>query len=132
MVSHDITAYKQAEIALEASEKRFRNLFEDSPVALWEEDFSKVKQVIDGLMESDKIELRAYLDENPQELGKLLRKIKIIDVNKAVLDITGAQSKGELFENLPNLATDREMEVWREQFIALSEGSDQFQNRIEP
>ena len=34
---------KQAEEALKESEARFRALFEDSPISLWEQDFSLVK-----------------------------------------------------------------------------------------
>src|SRR5574341_1336821 len=39
----------QAEKALVASEGRYRALYEDSPISLWEEDFSEVKRRIDAL-----------------------------------------------------------------------------------
>ena len=41
-VSQDITQRKQAEEALQASESRYRGLFEDPPISLWEEDFSSL------------------------------------------------------------------------------------------
>ncbi len=40
----DVTARKQAEQALQESQRHYRALFEDSPIAIWEEDFSQVKK----------------------------------------------------------------------------------------
>jgi PAS domain S-box-containing protein len=37
-VSHDVTEHRLALNALAESERRYRSLFEDSPVAMWEED----------------------------------------------------------------------------------------------
>ena len=123
----DITAQIKAEEALSESEKRFRAIFENSPVALWEEDFSAVKDAIDEIMESGVNDLGAYLDQNPGEIDRFIALIRIITINQAVLDLTGAESKNHLFENLSKLSTERERYVWREQFIAMSHGAVSFQ-----
>ena len=48
-ISTEISERKKTEKVLRESEERFRGLFEDSPVSLWEEDFSAVKQHLDAL-----------------------------------------------------------------------------------
>jgi len=124
----DITPQMVAEEALQNSEKRFRSLFEDSPVAIWEQDFSLVKQTLDSLEASVTSDLRIFLDENPAEIENLLKLVKVIDINQAVLNITSANSKDELIENLHKTGTDQNTEVWKEQFCALRKGAASFQS----
>ena len=41
---------------LSRSEARFRGLFEDVPISIWEEDFSAVRQALDGLRAAGVVE----------------------------------------------------------------------------
>jgi len=124
----DITAQVEAEQALQNSEKRFHSMFENSPIALWEQDFSAVRTALDNLEASGVEDPRAFMDENPNELEKLLDQIKVIDVNQAVLDLSGAESKEELIANLHRMGTAQNTEVWKEQFCAIRNGDPKFQS----
>ena len=66
-VSHDITERRLAQEALAESERRYRSLFEDSPVAMWEEDHSATKAYLEQLMASGVDDLASYLREHPDE-----------------------------------------------------------------
>ena len=51
---------KQAEQSLRESEEHYRGLFEDSPISLWEEDFSAVKQRLEALRKRGVKKFRTY------------------------------------------------------------------------
>ena len=99
-VAHNITVRKQAEEAQRINEARYRNLFEDSPVSLWEEDFSEVKRYLDELKQKGVNDFKVYFESHPDEVTECISRIIIIDVNKAALRLVHAETKKQLIGNI--------------------------------
>jgi PAS domain S-box-containing protein/putative nucleotidyltransferase with HDIG domain len=97
-VSHDVTAGRSATEALEESERRYRLLFEDSPVALWEEDHSAAKVYLEQLVASGVEDVVSYLRKHPDEYSHCASLVRTLDVNHAAVSLSGASSREELLE----------------------------------
>lgn len=82
----DITARRRAE-------RRLQNLFEASPISLWEEDYSEIKLYFDRLRREGVTNLQAYFEEHPGAVLHCAGLIKVLDVNQRTLDLFGASSK---------------------------------------
>ena len=113
---------KRAEQALQESQARYQSLFENSPIALWEEDFSEVKQFMDNLRAAGVSDIRAYFEDNPDAVHQCIGLWKIIDVNQAALELYKAKSKHELIANVEKTISDEDVARLRESLIAMSEG----------
>lgn len=112
----------QAHERLEQSEARYRGLFEQAPIAIWEEDFSAVKERLDEL-EGGKIgDVRSYLRERPELVDELIAAIRILDVNETSLRMYGAASKAELMSGVANRFPGEAAAQMLEEFVALREG----------
>jgi len=127
-VARDITVRKRIENALQVSEERYRGLFEDSPISLWEEDFSEVKTYIDGLRDSGVKDFRTYFEMHPEALAQCSSMVKIVDVNKATLELYQARSKEELLGGLSQLFDKESYDIFREELIALAEDKTMFES----
>lgn len=66
----EITEHKRNVKAIRESEKRFRTLFEDSPIPLLEEDFTQAKSFLDRIKANGVSDLEAYFKEHPEEEKK--------------------------------------------------------------
>ena len=102
-VTHDVTARRVATEALEESERRYRLLFEDSPVALWEEDHSAAKVYLERLMASGVDDLASFLREHPDEYSRCASLVRTLDVNHAAVALSGASGREELLERRRHL-----------------------------
>ena len=127
----DISKQKNAEKELKNSETRFKNLFENSPISLWEEDFSGVQELLDQIDFETAEELEDYLRTNPDFVKELIRAVRIIDVNEATLDLYSAESKEVLFTGLETVLSENSPEIFINEVVALASGKNSFSSEIE-
>lgn len=74
--------------------------FEQTPVALWVEDFSKAKLYIEKVANENNTDVKSFVAKNPKFIKKLIDLIEIKDINDAALKLYKANSKQELLQNL--------------------------------
>lgn len=87
--------------AMQRSNKRFESLFKDSPIALFEEDFSEVKKYLSelGLIGKDPTDVNRYFNENPDVVTRCAEMVKILDVNYECLYLHYPKTRDEIINN---------------------------------
>jgi len=126
-IATDITARKQMEEALRASEARYRTIFETAAVSLWEEDFSGVKAAIDQLQAQGITDIAGYLDAHPEFIERAAQMIEVVDVNPTTLRMFGAEDKAEMLGNLGRIFVPETAKILREEILAIAAGQPHFQ-----
>lgn len=121
-VGRDVTRRRMAQELLRESERRYKSLFEDSPISLWEEDFSHVKYYLDSLRDQGIINFRAFFDENPEMVTHCAQLVELVDVNIATLQFFCAESKKDLLAGLDRVFTEKSLLAFKEELVALAEG----------
>ncbi len=111
---------------LKESQEHYRRLFDDSPISLWEEDFSQVMECIEDIGASGITDFRTYFDRSTEMLEHCLGLIKVLDVNKATLNLFRVENKNEL-KDLRNFMTKESYGVFREELLTLIGGGLQFE-----
>lgn len=127
----DITERRKAEKELNLSNRRYQTLFQNSPIPLWEEDFTEVYQYLDTLREQGVRDFRKHSETDPSFLEKCSQKVKILDVNQEVLKLHGANTKKDILGNLNKIFTDKSFETFKEEIISLSKGAFNFESEGE-
>jgi PAS domain S-box-containing protein len=92
----DITARKQAFLALEKSEQRYRHLFRNTPVALWQLNAQPLVAMFRELRASGVEDLSAYIAAHPDFLSRVLSALIVEEVNDHAIRLFGAQDEKEL------------------------------------
>ena len=120
-------ARKQAEEKLRQSELRYRTLFENSPISLWEEDFSGVRKFFNELRLQGIMDFKAYLNKHPEAVDECLQRIKVLDVNQATVKLFKARSKEELVASLPKIFGSKARDIFKLELLAIADGKREFE-----
>lgn len=107
-----------------AKEENFDNyyhsLFEESPVPIWEEDFSEIKKYIEKIKKSGVTDIENYFKSNPEEIKTCFNKIIILNVNQSAVELNEANSKEQLLNSYKNFFDHNSNEYMIKQFVAIA------------
>jgi signal transduction histidine kinase len=92
--------------ALRQSEARYRVLFENSPVALWEVDASRLRAELESLRRSGVVDFRGYFLQRPEQALACLSLIRVVEVNRATLALYRASTKLHLKAQMGKLLVE--------------------------
>jgi PAS domain S-box-containing protein len=109
---------------LRASEQRYRDLFQQSPVALLEFDFSRVPGWFAELRTAGVKDLREHFDRQPADLARLFPLTPLTTANQAALQLLGASGQDELIAHLGGMLTPDAIQARAQLLCGMWEGKD--------
>ena len=94
----EIAEHEMAEDALREIEERYQEIFDASPVSIWDDDWSAVKTMLDNLAERGVTDFRGYFKDHPDALITIYELPRNNAVSQGVIDIYGAPSAEKLLD----------------------------------
>jgi len=129
-VVRDVTERFRFQLEIDEGRERYRTLFESSPIPLWEEDLSSVKEYLDGLKASGVVDIAAYLRENRDALLECVTRVRVIDVNDATVRLYRADSKDTFRAGLEPYVHEDSIPAFAEEFAALAAGATNYTSEV--
>ena len=127
-IIRSVVNHYKAEAALLESESRYRSLFEDSSISLWEEDWSGVKDFLDDLSSKGVTDFRLHFENHPEDVLQCVNLVSILDVNKASVDLHGVTGKEDLLGSLSKSFGLDGLPIFLEELLALADGKTYFRS----
>lgn len=125
-ILNEIEVRRRAEQLHADSEEKYRNLFENSPIALWERDVTEGKRHVDSLRVRGIADPEKYLREHPEEIEKCVQMCLITNVNGRTLELHKVGSKQEFISGLWDLLTPDSRDCFTRAMIKVFEGQRDF------
>jgi len=130
-LTQEINNRKLAHTKLTLSEERFKRLFEDSPISLWEEDFSTTKRMLDQLAEKGETDIENYLLTHPEFVAECAQQVKILDVNKATLLYMEVDNKEAIINNVKEVFSASALNDFAKELITFYQGKLRYETESE-
>ncbi|WP_372775593.1 ABC transporter substrate binding protein [Mangrovibacterium sp.] len=127
---HQNEELHQAIALAETNANRFKHLFENNPVPLWEEDFSELMSYLQQIRDEHG-DIETYVQSNPDFLIQCVNRFKIINVNQAAVDMLGYELKEELMQNLPRIFNENSLATLKELIKELLKDNHSFVGNTE-
>ena len=125
-IDRDISERQRAEDILRENEARYHALFEQSPISLWEEDFSLVKVRLEALRQAGVDDFPAYFEAHPGLAGELMALARVVAVNQATLTLFGAASEAEIIQHLPQIVSEGARSMAAPELARIAAGQTRF------
>jgi PAS domain S-box-containing protein len=129
----DITRRKHAEEMLKESEEKYRDIFNNSLVSLWEEDISSIRKFISDLRHKGVTDFKDYFNRHPDTVRDLVSGVEIVNVNETTLTWYGADSKDDLLGSLEKVFVFSEegLAKFKTELIAIAEGNRTVEKEVQ-
>lgn len=114
---------------LRISEAYYRTLFEESPIALMEFDFSEGKSYLEKMKRKHGELTEMYFKNHIEVIGKFLLKIKVTDINQAAVALYKARNKEELISKRHTLYCEETHKSFIKGFLRFYQGEFNFENK---
>lgn len=126
-LQEEVARRQAIEAELDLSLSRFRSLYNFAPVALWEEDWSAVRQELDALRQSGITDVDAYFAGHPQAVRYCASLVRIRDLNAAALQQVGLKTAGELSGRLEQFMSPASLAGFAEELRAIAAGKRSYE-----
>jgi signal transduction histidine kinase len=109
------------------SQERYRRIFQQAPVSIWEEDLSAVWAAIEELRAQGVTDFRRYFAAHPEFVRKAASYVRVLDVNDATLAMLGVRDRGRLLGPLDAVFGGQSLEMFAAELVAIAEGHSSFE-----
>ncbi|MCF8414240.1 MAG: PAS domain S-box protein [Melioribacteraceae bacterium] len=122
---------KRVNEQIRVSEDRFRSVYNDSPVSIWDEDWTEVIEMIQSVRNENIEDYKEYFTTHTDFVNEALLKVKINDVNNETLLMFEAKSKDEMLSSLQTVfSTDDTLPGFINELAALANGKSIFETEM--
>lgn len=111
---------------LSASQARLRDLFQFSPIAFVEKDFSQVRNYLQSLPRLNAEKLEELLSSTPYHLLECQKRFKLADANKAALDLYAAKNLHDLQNHYYGEIQKHQSSLFIQELMALYSGKTRY------
>jgi len=105
-------------------ESNSRELFDYSPTALFEEDYSSAKLHLDALRDEGVTDIHAYFAAHPESIVECAKLVTVLDVNEAALSLHKALRRDQLTDTLTKTFVEDTFKGFQAILVTMWEGRD--------
>lgn len=127
-LTENITAQKKQEIAISHSENKYRNIFENADISIWEEDMSQLYSALENLRKEGITDLSKYLSDNQQKVREFSNLIRVVSVNTATLEMFEVNSELNFLNQIQTSFGADAIKVFEKELKAIWNGESFFRS----
>jgi len=126
LLLREVERLRKSDITLRRSHDRLEYLFNNTGIAILDEDYSKTYQILDQLRASGVINLRSHLTEHHEQVSELAASVKIKDVNPASIQLFEVDKEEDLAKSIQTYFGPEAEKSFIEQMCLLWDRADSF------